>query len=178
MKSRSSASIGSGSHRGEARLEQPVPPVIATFLHGGEGLVASHRRRTTTHVPDGRAVGQRLVGESLERQHLAPAVAAVGGDQGDGLGVVDPVPQRLGGEAAEHHRVHRADAGAGQHGDGRLGDHREVDGDPVAPLDAERLERVGAAADLPRQLPVGEHPRSPGSPSQMMAALLRRGPFR
>ena len=79
------------------------------------------------------ALGQRLVGEPLERQDLAPAVAAVGGDERDGLGVVDPVAQRLGGEPAEHHRVHRADPGAGQHGDRRLGNHRQVDRDPVAP---------------------------------------------
>ena len=72
----------------------------------------------------------------LSGMDLAPAVAAVGGDERDGSGVVDAIAQRLGGEPAEHDRVHRADPGAGEHGDGRLGHHREVDRDPVAPLHA------------------------------------------
>ena len=49
-------------------------------------------------------------------------------------------------------RVRRADAGAGQHGDGQLRDHRHVDGDAVAGLDAQPLEDVGELADLAVQL--------------------------
>ena len=169
-----------GGADGRGLLEQPVPPVIAALLHGGEGLVALAAGAAAHHddVPDGGAARDRLVGESLERHHAAAAVAAVGGDEHACLGVVDPVAQRLGGEAAEHHRVHRADAGAGEHRDRRLGNHRQVDRDPIAPLHAERLQRIGGAADLLGQLPVGETRRSPGSPSQMIAALLRRAPLR
>ena len=47
--------------------------------------------------------------------------------------------QRLGGEAAEHHRVDGADAGAGLHGDDAFDRHRHVDQDAVALLDALRL---------------------------------------
>ena len=36
------------------------------------------------------------------------------------------------GEAAEDHRMDRAEAGTGEHGDGRLGDHGHVDHDPIA----------------------------------------------
>ena len=52
----------------------------------------------------------------------------------------------------------RADPGAGQHRDRRFGDHGEVDGDSIPPLDAEALERVGGAAHFAGQLPVGHHP--------------------
>ena len=44
------------------------------------------------------------------------------------------------GEAAEHHRMDRADARAGEHRERRLGDHRHVDQHPVALLDAERQQ--------------------------------------
>ncbi len=63
---------------------------------------------------------------------------------------------RVGREAAEDHRMDRADPGAGQHGVGRLGDHRQVDGDPVALLDAVRLQHIGHAADLGVGLGVGD----------------------
>jgi hypothetical protein len=53
-----------------------------------------------------------------------------------------------GREAAEDHRVDGADAGAGEHRDRRLGDHRQVDRDAVALLDPEPLEHVGELADL------------------------------
>ena len=79
-------------------------------------------------------------------------------------------------EAAEDDRVRRADAGAGEHGDRHLGHHRHVDRDAVARLDAERLQDVGELAHLAVQLLVASASRvSPGSPSQMMAALFLRG---
>ena len=78
--------------------------------------------------------GTACVHVGLERHHRALAPAAVRGDDHLRPGVVHPLPQRLGGEAAEHHRVHRADARAGQHRDGRLGDHRQVDPDAIALL--------------------------------------------
>ena len=64
--------------------------------------------------------------------------------------------EAVGREAAEHHRMHRADARAGQHGVGRLGDHRQVDGDAVALLDAVRLQHVGELAHPLVQLAIGD----------------------
>ena len=62
-----------------------------------------------------------------------------------------------GGEAAEHHRVDGAEAGAGQHGDDRLGHHRHVDHDPVARgRRRARPARRRSARDLVAQLRVGE----------------------
>jgi hypothetical protein len=48
------------------------------------------------------------------------------------------------------------DAGAGQHGDGGLRDHRQVDRHPVAFLYAVRTQRIGKAADSVVELPIGE----------------------
>jgi hypothetical protein len=49
-----------------------------------------------------------------------------------------------------------ADARASQHGDGDLGDHRQVDGHPVALLDPERFQPVGEAADPFVQIAIGD----------------------
>ena len=98
----------------------------------------------------------RLVGVGLQRDGVALAVAAVGCDHDLRVGVVDAVDQRLRGEAREHHGVDRADARAGEHRDGQLGDHRQVDADPVALGHALRLEHVGEAPDLGVQVGVGD----------------------
>ncbi len=87
---------------------------------------------------------------------LPRAVAAVGRDHGDAAAVVDAVAERVGREAAEHHRVRRADAGAGQHRHRQLRDHPEVDRHPVAGLDAEPLQRVRHPADPRVQVGVGD----------------------
>ena len=123
---------------------------------------------------DGRDVGaalERLVEGLLEPAGLAAPVAAVGGDDDLGLRVGDPVDQRLRGEAAEDDRVRGAEAGAGQHRDDRLGDHRQVEAHAVAGLHAERGEGVRGPAHLALQLGVGDRRGvSPsGSPTQWMA---------
>jgi hypothetical protein len=52
--------------------------------------------------------------------------------------------------------VRGADPGAGEHRDHGLGDHRHVDRDPVAGLDAELEQRVGRLAHLVLELGVGD----------------------
>ena len=99
---------------------------------------------------------QRLVDVDLESAGLAAPVAAVGGDDQLRLGVVDAVGERLGGEPAEDDGVRRADAGAGEHRDRQLGNHRHVDGDPVAAPDAELLQRVGGPVHLEIEIVVGD----------------------
>jgi len=58
--------------------------------------------------------------------------------------------------SAEDDGMHRADARAGEHGDGEFGDHLHVEADAVALLDAERLERVGGLLHLDLEFGVGE----------------------
>ena len=160
MYSRSSASIGSGSHS----VDWPATRSWYQTSRPSRERVLAAGPPDGDHVLDRRAVRDRVVRVLLERDDLAAAVRAVGGDEDLRLRVVDAVLQRLGGEPAEHDRVRRADPRAGEHGHRELGHHAEVDGDPVALRDAEGLQRVGEPADLLVQLAVGDHARVAGLP--------------
>ena len=72
-----------------------------------------------------------------------------------GWRIVDAGRQLLGGEAAEHHGMNGADAGAGQHADHRLGDHRHIGQHAVALDDAEILQHRSNRVHLGQQLRVG-----------------------
>ncbi|MNZ55223.1 hypothetical protein D3C78_731450 [compost metagenome] len=104
----------------------------------------------------GFRVGQRQVDVGLERGTPATAHAFVGGNHDLGLAVDDTAGQRLGREAAEHHRMDRTDTGTGQHGDHGLGDHRHIDGDHVTPVHILATQGVGELADLLVQFAVGD----------------------
>ncbi len=132
-----------------------VPPHVALVEPGHLLLRALHDHA----VPDRGGPRDRLVRVALERHRGALPVAAVGGDHHAALRVVDAPGQGIGAEAAEDHRMRRADARAGQHGHGQLGNHRHVDGDPVALLHAHRAQRVRHAAGLFQQLGVGDRAR-------------------
>ncbi len=77
-----------------------------------------------------------LVDGPLRLGDLALAPRAVGGDQRLRLAHLHPLFDGLRREAAEDDVVRRADARAGEHRDDDLGDHRQVDPDDVALLDA------------------------------------------
>ncbi len=137
---------------GGGAVDGVVPPHVDLVVPGD--LLAG--TAYDEHVVDHVGLGAGLVDGRLERRGGAAAVAAVGGDDDPGLAVGEAGGQRVGGEAAEDHRVRGADPGAGQHRDDRLGDHRQVDRDPVAGADAERDQRVGGLADLVLELGVGQ----------------------
>ena len=101
---------------------------------------------------------QRLVHRGLERGGGTAPVAAIGGDHDLDAAVLDAGGQGIGREAAEHDRVRGADPGAGEHRHHGLGDHRQVDRDPVAAVDAELGEGVGRLLHLGGQLGVGDGP--------------------
>ena len=92
----------------------------------------------------------------LEAEDGAAAEPAVGGDHGLAFRVVDPVHQGRGREAAEDDGMHRADAGAGQHGDGQLGDHGQVEGHGIALPHPMGFEDIGELADLAMELEIGQ----------------------
>ena len=94
----------------------------------------------------------RDVAVAFERNLASAAPSAVGGDERDAAGVVDAIDDRLGREAAEDHRVRRADARAGEHRNGQFRNHRHVDRDAIAFADAEVAQAVGEAADVVEQL--------------------------
>ena len=92
-----------------------------------------------------RRVEQRLVGDDP-----VDLDAARGREDDLRLGVVDAGRQLVRGEPAEHDRMDRADAGAGEHRDRRLGHHRHVDQHAVALDDAEPRQHAGEPRDLGR----------------------------
>ncbi len=125
---------------------------VTTLLHQHTRAGAPDHQ----HVGHIRALQQGQIDVLLQRHDTAAAQTLVGGDDEGRLAVLNPAGDRVGGEAAENHAVHGPDAGAGQHGVGRLGDHWHVDGDPVALLHAARLEHIGHAAHLGMHLAVGD----------------------
>ena len=138
--------------------ERVVEPDVATLGHGDCAAGALD----DDDVLDGLAVvaagvgGQGLVGDRLQRQRLAAAELAVRGDQRNRASTLDTVAQRLRRETAEHHRVGRADAGAGLHRDDALDRHRQVDDDAVTLLDAHPAQRIAKLADATQQILVGD----------------------
>ena len=151
MNSGCSLSTHSGSHVVALR-PRPAPPTTRPC-----GPSVERRRPVALehdHLLHASACRGAASPRSSERHHRALAPAAVGGEQHLRAGVVHAVAQRLGGEPAEHHRVHRADARARQHRHRRLGHHRQVDAHPVALLHAQRLAarwRTGPPARAARR---------------------------
>ena len=97
--------------------------------------------------------------------------AAARGQHDLRLGVVDAGRQLLGGEAAEHHRMHGPDARAGEHGDDRLRNHRHIDQHRVARRDAEVLEHGAKRRRLVEQLAIGDGALGRGD----RAVVIERG---
>ena len=130
-----------------------VPVDVAALDHRRLGHRALHHDRDPGLVIreiDG-GVQERLIFDDPARLY-----AARGGDDADRTGVVDTGGKLGGGEAAENHRVHRPDAGAGKHGNDRFRYHRHVDQHGIALSDAERLETAGAPGNAVTKFGVGE----------------------
>ena len=131
-------------------------PDVAAGLHDAARVGLARVALEDEHVGAGRAVLHAFVDRLLQREELPAAVAAVHRDDRLRLRVVDAVADGFGREAAEHHRVDDAEAGAGEDRHRELGHHRHVDRDGVAAPEAHALEHVGEAADFGEQLAVGD----------------------
>ena len=79
-------------------------------------------------------------------------------------------------KTAEDDRVHHSDAGAGQHGDHRLGDHGHVDDQPVSLFQAGGTQRSGKAGDLLLKLAVGNPADDAGDRAVVDQGILLRPP--
>ena len=128
-----------------------IPVIAAGGPSNGVAGMAHHQHRF--HAS---AALQRLIGIGLQRHRAATAQSFVGRDQDHAVGIENAVFQGVRRETAEHHRMHRADARAGQHRHQRLGNHRHVDRDPVTLGHAARLQDIGKAAHLAVQLAIGD----------------------
>ena len=104
-----------------------MPPNIPILSHldfvttaaDHDDFLDGSRERLASGVPE----DHRVIDVFLERNHRAAAKTTVRRDDHFGSAVLDAVRHRLGAEAAKHDTMHRTDARAGQHGDGRLGNH-------------------------------------------------------
>ncbi len=72
------------------------------------------------------------------------------------LGVVDAGGELLGREAAEHHRMDGAEAGAGEHAHDRFRHHRHIEDNAVALADAEIAQHGAEQLHLREQAAVSE----------------------
>ena len=129
-----------------------VVPDVPPFLPAGVAAGAPYDQ-AGMHIGTGLQGG---VGVEFQGDVPAAANAFVGGDQGLAIRVEDTVLQGFRGKAAKDYRVHRPDAGAGQHGVGGLGNHGHVDTDTVALAHPALLEHVGQFADVFLQFRIGD----------------------
>src|SRR2546430_2398175 len=106
-------------------------------------------------LDDSACFRDSLVGVRLKWRRAAAAPPFVGRDEEFRAAILDPSGERVGREAAKYYRMDRADPRACEHRVGRLGNHRQIDRDRVALLDAMRLEDIGEAADLAVEFLVG-----------------------
>ena len=129
-----------------------VVPDVAHRIHVDLAAGAAN----DDHVIDAADLGDGGIGIGLERHFATAAHAFIRRDDDLGLAVLDAPGERVGREAAEHHRVDGADARASEHGVDGLRDHRQVDGDAIALHDVAVAQDVGEAADLVVQLLIGD----------------------
>lgn len=126
-------------------------------LGGGEAVLpvqvaarvqARGRLRALPDHDVGRLVDRQfegLVHQRLVFDHPIELQPAGSGEHQLRRGVVDAQGQLVGSEATEHHRMHRAQARAGEHRHGRLRHHRHVDDHPVTLADPEGPQGAGQA---------------------------------
>ena len=136
------------------RVHQGFVGNVARLVHGNAGSGALHDQ----HVLDaiGARDGQRAVDALLQGHPLAAAQSLVRRDDHRRCAVRDAAAQSLGGESRKDHRVNGPDARAREHGDGDLGNHRQIYRHPVALHDAQRLQGIRALADALVQLAVAQ----------------------
>ena len=120
----------------------------------------------------------RLVEQRLVSHHPAGLDAAARRQDDLRLGVVEAGRQFARGEAAEHHRVDRPDAGAGQHGERRLRHHRHVEDDAIALADAEVAQDGGERLHLGEQLRIADGALCAGDRGIVDDGALRAAPAR
>ncbi len=144
---------------GGFRVSDRFRPGQVSFLEQFGGLFGALQDHPPVRDVGGRGEGgvqHRLVGDGPPG--LDPARRR---DDHFRTRVVDPGRQLASAEAAEDHRVHRAQPSAGEHRDDRLRHHRHVDHDPIATGDPEPAQCPCEDRDLVLELRVRVGPRHP-----------------
>ena len=130
-----------------------VPPDIAAFLNVDVEIGAAEYNNAL----DRSVVFKGLIDVSLEGDDLAASIATVRSYHDACPAVSETVPYAFAAKAAENHAMHSADAGAREHGNGRLGNVRHVNEHTVALLASIALQDVREDADFAVKLLIGEH---------------------
>ena len=152
MNSGCSASKACASWVSGGGVDDVVPPDVAALGHRDSWPV--RRTTSTCRTPGHFASASSTAGLSAlgsPRRYPPSAVTTTSAPTSlmrDG--------ERVGAEPAEDHAVRRPEPRAGEHRDDGLGDHRQVDRDPVAGADPELGQRVRGPADLALQVGVGD----------------------
>jgi len=128
-------------------------PGVAAGGHVAFNLVADSVDHD--HGGNGRAGFQCFVSGRFLGNSLVAAEGSVADHQHFGAAVDDSVTECVSAESAENDAVNGADAGAGQSGNAQFGNHRHIQTDAVALLNALGFQNVGEFADFFMQLFVG-----------------------
>ena len=124
-------------------------------VHRDVDTGAAHHQYVLDRAASPRPV-DRLVDALLQRHRVAAPVLAVGGDHHFRRASSMRARSAAAEKPREDHAVHDAQPRARQHRDDGLGDHRHVDGHPVAGGEAERGQCVGGLAHLVLELGIGD----------------------
>ena len=135
-------------------LEKILPPDIAA-AHHLHAVVASVDHNHFLHAG---ALAENAVQIGLERFWLAASHHDIRGNHNPRAGIVDSVLHAAFRIAGEDIGMHRAKAGAGQHGDDKFGNHGQVKGHAVALANAQSVQGGGHAADVVVEHLVGVGP--------------------
>ncbi|CCJ99693.1 hypothetical protein BN130_2403 [Cronobacter malonaticus 507] len=127
-------------------LHQLAPPEIASFMPF-DVSAGAFQYHNMFHAGDA-GVFQRVIDVFLQRNGTSGSHAFIGGDNETRAGVDNASGDGLRRKAAENNRVHRANAGAGEHRDGGFRHHRHIDSDHIAFLNAKRGQGVCEAANV------------------------------
>ena len=120
--------------------------------------------------------GDGFVQQGLIGHHAVGLDPAGGGDNQFRMGILDAGGQLLGGKAAKHHRMHRAQTRTGQHGHQGFGDHGHIDQDGVALFNTLIADDGSQTRHLIAHLPIGQlafgaRDRAVINDGQLVAAL-------
>src|SRR5579859_1687213 len=119
----------------ETAPDEDFVDVLAFFFGGGDGDV----------------------GVAFMIDPFSVAVVAVGVDENAAAGIGGSEAASFAAESAEDDGMDDAKAGAGEHGDGKLGDHRHVNGDAIAGFEAAEIaEHGGGFVDADVKFAIGE----------------------
>ena len=162
MYSGSVAATGSAVSRGLGPGHRLAPVQVASGVGQGGGRLRPRRMTQCSGWWRARAMARSTIGLYSTMRLTLDAARGREHDLRCGLPSIR-VASSAAREAAEHHRVHRADPRAGQHRDRCLGNHRQVDGDPVALGHPEATQgTAGEPGNLIQQRGVGVCPLGTG----------------